>query len=181
MSLTITVIYATRKPWVPSRQHIARWVRATLGRRRGAWDLAVRVVGRAESHRFNRRYRRRNKPTNVLSFPATLRRVDGRRPLGDLIVCAPVVAAEARAQRKSRAAHWAHMIVHGTLHLAGYDHEHSAAAARMERREVAILKAMGISNPYVVVESASGARPQASGTRNSPPARGPMPDARRLF
>jgi len=150
VSLAITVSYATRKPWVPSRKHIARWVRATLGRRRGAWDLAVRVVGRAESHRFNRRFRRRNKPTNVLSFPATLRRVDGRRPLGDLIVCAPVVAAEARAQSKSRAAHWAHMIVHGTLHLAGYDHEHSAAAARMERRERRILAALEFPDPYEV-------------------------------
>lgn len=150
MSVEITVTYATRKPWVPSRKQIAGWARAALGRRRGAWDLSVRVVGRAESHRFNRRYRHRNEPTNVLSFPATLRRVDGRRQLGDLIVCAPVVVAEARTQRKSRAAHWAHMIVHGTLHLAGYDHERSAAAARMERRERRILAALGFPDPYEV-------------------------------
>jgi probable rRNA maturation factor len=150
VSVEIAVTYATRKPWVPSRKQIAGWARAALGRRRGAWDLSVRVVGRAESHRFNRRYRHRNKPTNVLSFPATLRRVDGRRQLGDLIVCAPVVGAEARAQRKSRAAHWAHMIVHGTLHLAGYDHERSAAAARMERRERRILAALGYPDPYEV-------------------------------
>jgi probable rRNA maturation factor len=150
VSVAITVTYATRKPWVPSRKHISRWVRTTLGLRRGAWDLSVHVVGRAASHRFNRRFRRRNKPTNVLSFPATLRRVDGRRQLGDLIVCAPVVATEARAQRKSRAAHWAHMIVHGTLHLAGYDHEQRAAAARMERRERRILAALGFPDPYEV-------------------------------
>ena len=148
MSVEITVLYVTRKPWVPSRRHIARWIRAALGRRRGAWEIAVRVVGKAESHRLNRRYRRHNKPTNVLSFPATVRHADGRRLLGDLVLCAPVVAGEARAQHKSRAAHWAHMIVHGTLHLLGYDHDKSAAALRMERRERRVLAALDFPDPY---------------------------------
>jgi len=150
VSLDVAVLYATRKPWVPARKHIACWVRAALGQRRGAWELVVRVVGRAESHRLNHRYRRRNKPTNVLAFPATVRRADGRRQLGDLVVCAPVVAAEAREQHKSRAAHWAHMIVHGTLHLLGYEHERSAAAMRMERRERRILTALDFPDPYEV-------------------------------
>jgi len=108
----------------------------------------VRVVGKAESHRLNRRYRRHNKPTNVLSFPATVRHADGRRLLGDLVLCAPVVAGEAGAQHKSRAAHWAHMIVHGTLHLLGYDHDKSAAALRMERRERRVLTALDFPDPY---------------------------------
>lgn len=150
MGIEINVIYATRKPWVPSRKHITRWVRAAFGPRRGAWELVVRVVGRAESHRLNHRYRHRNKATNVLSFPATVRRADGQRQLGDLVVCAPVVAGEAREQHKSRAAHWAHMIVHGTLHLLGYEHERSADAMRMERRERHILAALDFPDPHEV-------------------------------
>jgi probable rRNA maturation factor len=152
VSVEIAVSYATRKPWVPPRRQIARWVRAALGRNRGAWSLGVRVVGRAESRRVNRQYRHRDRPTNVLSFNATVREADGRRLLGDLVVCAPVIAREARAQGKSRAAHWAHMIVHGTLHLRGYDHERDAEAERMERRERAVLGHLGYPDPYEVTQ-----------------------------
>jgi probable rRNA maturation factor len=150
VTLEVAVLYATRKPWVPPRKQIARWARAALGQRRGAWTLGVRVVGRAESRRVNRRFRHRDRPTNVLSFSALLREADGRRLLGDLLVCAPVIASEAREQRKSRAAHWAHMIVHGTLHLKGYDHERSADAHRMERRERHVLGELGFADPYEV-------------------------------
>lgn len=148
MSLEIIVLYASRQPWVPPRKHIARWVRAALGRRRGAWEIAVRVVGRAEIRRLNRRFRRKDRPTNVLAFQPTVKQADGRKLLGDLVICAPVVAREAHDQTKSRAAHWAHMIVHGTLHLTGYDHERGADARRMERRERSILRALGFSGPY---------------------------------
>jgi probable rRNA maturation factor len=152
VSVEIAVIYATRKPWVPPRRQIARWVRAALGRNRVAWSLGVRIVGRAESRRVNRQYRHRDRPTNVLSFNATVREADGRRVLGDLVVCAPVIAREAREQGKARAAHWAHMIVHGTLHLRGYDHEHDADAQRMERRERAVLGHLGYPDPYEVMQ-----------------------------
>jgi probable rRNA maturation factor len=148
VSVEVVVQYATRKPWAPPRKQIARWVRAALGRRRGAWSLGVRVVGRAESRRVNDRYRHRDRPTNVLSFNATVPEADGRRLLGDLVACAPVIAREAREQGKSRTAHWAHMIVHGTLHLRGYDHERDADARRMERRERTILDHLGYPDPY---------------------------------
>lgn len=148
VSLEVIVLYATRKPWVPSRKHIARWVRTTLGPRRGSWELAVRVVGRAESRRLNRRFRRKDRPTNILSFQATVKHADGRKLLGDLVVCAPVIAREAHDQGKSSAAHWAHMIVHGTLHLTGHEHERDADARRMERRERSILASLGFSDPY---------------------------------
>lgn len=144
------MLYVTRKPWVPARKQIARWARAALGRKRGAWSLGVRIVGRAESRRVNRQFRHRDRPTNVLSFDAMVREADGRRLLGDLLVCAPVIAREAREQRKSRAAHWAHMIVHGTLHLSGYDHQRDADARRMERRERSILGSLGFADPYEV-------------------------------
>jgi probable rRNA maturation factor len=168
--IEVDVIFATRRPWVPSRSQVGGWVRAALGRRRGAWAVAVRIVGSAESRRLNLRYRRRDKPTNVLSFAATVRRADGRRQLGDLVVCAPVVAAEAREQRKTRAAHWAHMIVHGSLHLCGFDHQKSAEAKRMERRETRVLRSLGYPDPY--------SEQEMSGMYRSAP-RGKAPSAAR--
>jgi probable rRNA maturation factor len=146
--LGLTVQYATEKPWVPSRRQLARWASAALPARTHH-DLTVRIVGGGESRSLNRRYRHQDKPTNVLSFPSTLASVEGRRPLGDLVVCAPVVSREARDQDKAREAHWAHMIVHGTLHLLGYDHERTRDAQRMERREVRILSGLGVPNPYI--------------------------------
>jgi len=113
--------------------------------------LGVRVVGPAESRRLNRAYRGKDKPTNVLSFPASREERELCGSLGDLVVCAAVVAAEARDQGKERAAHWAHMVVHGVLHLHGYDHERPRAARAMERLEVEILGGFGYQNPYLSV------------------------------
>jgi probable rRNA maturation factor len=109
------------------------------------------VVGRTESRRLNARYRGRDKPTNVLSFPVAelpAAPPGPARPLGDLVICPEVLRAEAREQHKSLRAHWAHLVVHGTLHLAGYDHERPADANRMERREIAVLRRLGFPNPY---------------------------------
>jgi probable rRNA maturation factor len=107
----------------------------------------VRVVGAAEARRLNRDYRGRDYPTNVLSFA-----YGGRRdaPQGDLVLCAPVVAREAREQGKAVRAHYAHLIVHGLLHLRGFDHEDDGEARRMEARERRILAGLGIKNPYQV-------------------------------
>jgi probable rRNA maturation factor len=116
--------------------------------------MAVRVVGASESRELNRMWRGKDKPTNVLSFPApeqSRRRKpqEFRLPLGDLVICAEVVRREAVRDGKTIAAHWAHMVVHGTLHLAGYDHEAGERQRlRMERREIAVLRSFGIGNPY---------------------------------
>jgi probable rRNA maturation factor len=109
----------------------------------------VRVVGAAESRELNARWRGKDKPTNVLSFPSGAA-IPGEAAmeLGDIVICAPVVAREAREQGKAPRAHWAHMIVHGTLHLLGFDHEREHEARRMEAREVAILESFGYSSPY---------------------------------
>jgi len=109
------------------------------------------MVGRAESRRLNGRFRGRDKATNVLSFPAAplpAGAAAAARPLGDLVICPPVLRAEARAQQKTLRAHWAHLVVHGMLHLLGYDHERSRDARRMERREIAVLRRLGFANPY---------------------------------
>jgi probable rRNA maturation factor len=111
----------------------------------------VSVVGPAESRRLNAQFRGRDKPTNVLSFPVPElpAAADGEsRPLGDLVICPQVLRAEAREQKKSLRAHWAHLVVHGSLHLIGYDHERDTDADRMERREIAVLRRLGFANPY---------------------------------
>ena len=137
--------------WLPTRRELTHWASTALGRRALGRELGVCVVGPAESARLNGRFRGSEQPTNVLSFPAAALpppHPGGRAPLGELVICAHVLRAEARAQEKTLRAHWAHLVVHGTLHLAGYDHEGAADARRMERREVAVLRRLGFANPY---------------------------------
>ena len=128
--------------------------RSLRDRLRTGTSLSIRIVGAAESRRLNAAWRGKDKPTNVLSFPAPSRDRRGlprdqHLPLGDLVICAEVVRREAQRDGKPVAAHWAHMVVHGALHLAGYDHETGRRERlRMERREIAVLKSFGIGNPY---------------------------------
>jgi probable rRNA maturation factor len=136
------------KAWAPRARDIAAWAGMAIGRRAASGELGVRVVGSAESRRLNARYRGRDKPTNVLSFPPAPLPGSDARPLGDLVICAQVVRSEAREQGKPLEAHWAHLVVHGALHLIGYDHERAAQAKRMERREIAVLRRLGFANPY---------------------------------
>jgi probable rRNA maturation factor len=136
--------------WSPSSRELTRWASAAAGRRAAGRELGVRLVGSTESRTLNARYRGRDKPTNVLSFPAAP--LPGaqvpHQPLGDLVICGRVLRAEAREQHKTLRAHWAHLVVHGTLHLLGYDHERAGDARRMERREVTVLRGLGFANPY---------------------------------
>jgi probable rRNA maturation factor len=138
------------RTWAPRRAEITAWTNAALGRRARNREVGVRVVGRAESRRLNSRYRGKDYATNVLSFPASSIPVSGPHPapLGDLVICPHVLRTEAREQKKSLRAHWAHLVVHGALHLIGYDHERSVDARRMERREVTVLRRLGFTNPY---------------------------------
>ena len=147
--LAVDVSYAARRPWVPRRAQFATWADAALSGRHGATMLSVRVVGAARSRGLNARYRQKDKPTNVLSFGGAGTMPDGLRHLGELVICAPVVAREAAEQGKSAESHWAHLTVHGVLHLLGFDHEHDAEARKMAAREVQILDRLGFSNPYV--------------------------------
>jgi probable rRNA maturation factor len=144
VTLAVVLRYRTRRPWVPGPASLRRWALAAAGGRRG--ELGIRVVGSRESRVLNARWRGRDRPTNVLSFPAD----PGLRPaqLGDLVVCAPVVAREAREQGKTLSAHWAHMVVHGTLHLLGFDHARAVDARRMEGRERVLLARLGFADPY---------------------------------
>jgi probable rRNA maturation factor len=157
-TLDLDVSYASRKPWVPARRRLEVWARAALagGERIGLRHraiagrdvLSVRVVGRAASRSLNARFRNRPRPTNVLSFQGAGLLPDGAHDLGELVICAPLVAVEARAQRKPLAAHWAHLTVHGVLHLLGLDHQAPEEASRMEAIETQILDRFGFSDPY---------------------------------
>jgi len=158
--------YAARRPWVPGRAKFSTWVEAALAgaaRARSAPPAAlavaragseallvvsVRAVGSARSRSLNLGFRGKDRPTNVLSFEGPGAMPDGSRILGELVICAPVVAREARAQGKSAESHWAHITVHGVLHLLGFDHERDAEARKMVAREIQILDRLGFSNPY---------------------------------
>jgi probable rRNA maturation factor len=147
--LELDVTYAARRPWAPRRAHFKAWAEAALSGLSRASVLSVRVVGADRSRSLNSRYRHKDKPTNVLSFAGAGRGPDGVNYLGELVICAPVVAREAAIQGKSPESHWAHMTVHGVLHLLGFDHERRADALKMEGKEVQILDRLGFSNPYV--------------------------------
>jgi probable rRNA maturation factor len=147
--LEVDVSYAARRPWVPRARQVAAWAGATLAPMTRSVVLSVRVVGRAQSRSLNARYRHKDQPTNVLSFGGAGPAPDGRLFLGELVICAPVVAREALAQGKTLESHWAHMTVHGVLHLLGFDHERRAEAAKMAAREIQILDRLGFSDPYL--------------------------------
>ena len=156
VQLDIAVGYAAPRKGIPAAASFRRWAGAALAGRIREADLAIRIVDEAEGRALNRHYRGRDYATNVLSFPAEL--PEGLPPgvrmplLGDLVICAPVVAREAREQGKPVAAHYAHLTVHGVLHLLGWDHEDSREADAMEQLEREILAALGIHDPYLLPE-----------------------------
>ncbi len=133
---------------VPEQAEFSRWVEAALQGRIDDWELAIRLVDEAESQALNRDYRGKDAPTNVLSFPAELPDGIDLPLLGDLVICAPVVAREAREQDKLWLAHWAHLTVHGVLHLLGFDHKTVTEAEIMENEERRILAQLGYADPY---------------------------------
>ena len=132
---------------LPAEERFREWVMAALREDLDELEQTVRVVDVAESGELNARYRGREGPTNVLSFPADDKMLD-YRCLGDLVICAPLVVDEAGSRDLPVEAHWAHLVIHGMLHLQGYDHEDAGQAAIMEGLEVEILGTLGYANPY---------------------------------
>lgn len=141
----------------PSTRALAQWATAALGARAAGRELAIQLVSAPTSRRLNREFRGEDHATNVLSFPAVPLPGVWPQPLGDLVICPQVLRREAREQAKSERAHWAHLVIHGTLHLVGYDHIDDADARRMERREVTVLRRLGFANPYRLAPATGGA------------------------
>lgn len=149
--LEVGVSYATPRRGVPSPASFRCWAEAALrgARHRKAAELSVRIVGMREGRALNRRYRDKDYATNVLSFRMELPSAVASPLLGDLVICAPVVAREAREQHKLPRNHYAHLTVHGVLHLLGFDHQDLGEAIRMETLETRVLAGLGIADPYV--------------------------------
>ncbi|CAK0773171.1 endoribonuclease YbeY [Gammaproteobacteria bacterium] len=151
--VTVKVQYAVAKEDVPQANLISQWVKSALSQaaksRRLAAEVTVRVVGKKEITDLNHRYRHKNAPTNVLSFGYDIPPGTDLPLFGDIVICAPIAAEEAIKQGKERDAHWAHLIVHGTLHLLGFDHEDPIAAMSMEALETQILSQSGYPDPYL--------------------------------
>ena len=152
--LELGVSYAAPRRGVPAAASFRRWVEAALAgaRHRQPTELAIHIVGAREGRMLNRRYRDKDYATNVLSFPVELPRGVSMPLLGDLVICAPVVAREAHEQDKTSRNHYAHLTVHGVLHLLGYDHQDNADAERMEALETRVLATLGIEDPYRLQE-----------------------------
>lgn len=146
----VHVNYALPRGGIPAATSFRRWVNAALAGAAAnpAAEVSIRLVGDDEGLALNQRYRHKDYATNVLSFPAELPAGIDLPLLGDLVICAPVVAREAHAQRKAPREHWAHLTVHGVLHLLGHDHIEDAEAVRMEALETRILAGLGMADPY---------------------------------
>jgi len=144
----IDVQYAITAEGVPAPDEIRHWVECALQGHHSAAELAVRIVDEAEITALNRQYRGKDGATNVLSF--TYEAIPGVETgqLGDIVICAPVVAAEAVAQGKALQAHWAHIVIHGVLHLLGHDHHRDREAQEMESLEIRLLADLGFPDPY---------------------------------
>lgn len=146
--LDLEVQYAVESEGVPAESRFREWVEVALEGRVEKAALTIRIVDAAESAELNGSYRDKPYPTNVLSFPLDMPAEADIPYLGDLAICAAVVAREAQEQGKPPEAHWAHMVVHGVLHLLGYDHLSEAEAEEMEALEVTLLSRMGYPDPY---------------------------------
>lgn len=155
MNVTVDLHNASGVSTIPLRRQFKHWATAAMDAitdsEAGA-KLSIRVVDEAESASLNSRFRHKEGATNVLSFPAPPEPALGNL-LGDLAICAPVVIREAREQEKREDHHWAHLVVHGVLHLQGYDHENERQASEMEELEITILQKLGIANPYLLKEA----------------------------
>ena len=154
MSAGVEVQRACAASGAPPPAKLVQWAEAALAGRREDARMTVRVVDEAEGAALNARYRHRAGATNVLAFAFDAPELPSLRILGDVVVCAPVAAREARERSKPLDAHWAHLVVHGTLHLLGYDHDDPGSAREMETIEREILTRLGFPDPY-----AAGARP----------------------
>lgn len=152
MSYRIDIEINSTSEKIPDAKNIEQWISAALQSDELIdAEVSVYIVDENESQTLNSQYRGKDKPTNVLSFPADIPEEVGVPLLGDLVICAPVVAREAEEQGKSLNAHWAHMLVHGTLHLLGYDHAKDDEAEAMESLETELITKMNFPAPYAEI------------------------------
>ena len=149
MTLIVDIQMASASEEAPDPQSIERWVGAAIGNQRESTELSIRIVDADEGQILNEQFRGSTGATNVLSFPFENESPEPLPLIGDIVICAPVVLKEASEQNKTLNAHWAHMIIHGVLHLLGYDHQNDSEAAIMESLETEIMQKLGFPPPYI--------------------------------
>ncbi len=154
--ISVDLQTASTMKGVPTEDLLAEWVKVAIEgssvNQANDIEVSIRIVDKEESQALNAQYRGKDKPTNVLSFPAEFPEGVDIPFLGDLVICAPIVLEEARIQKKEALAHWTHMVIHGTLHLLGYDHIEEQEAEMMEALETKLLESQGYSCPYILVD-----------------------------
>ena len=155
MNLSIDIQKACASEDSPDEDSIKRWVSAAIRDERDECELSIRIVDEQESADFNQRYRGKSAATNVLSFPFDAVTPEPLPILGDLVICAPVLVREAAEQQKTTTAHWAHIVIHGVLHLLGYDHIEDQDAEQMESLETAIMLVLDFPPPYRILDESS--------------------------
>lgn len=149
MSAQLDIVLATQST-CPDKALLTTWAQKALEAKQIKGKIAIRIVDEAEMAQLNGQYRNKPYPTNILSFPSNLPPNISKGWLGDLVLCAPIIALEAVQQDKTIDAHWAHIVVHGILHLLGHDHEEEVEAQEMEALEEKILQQLGFEDPYKV-------------------------------
>ena len=152
-TITLDIQLACENTYLPSTEQMQLWAETALLPYNKSFELTLRLVDVSESQQLNHQYRGKDKPTNVLSFPFEVPDGIELDLLGDLVICADVVENEAIAQNKTVNAHWVHMIIHGCLHLLGYDHISEDEAIEMETIEIDLLASLGLENPYIEIDS----------------------------
>jgi probable rRNA maturation factor len=148
MSIELDLQIASTADYLPTIIQFQSWVNAVLSNYQANSELTIRIVDEEESAILNSKYRNKSGPTNVLSFPADIPSKFDCPLLGDIIICAPVIAYQAREYNKDLMAHWAHIVVHGVLHLLGYSHYTEQEANKMEALEISALAKFGYPSPY---------------------------------
>ena len=148
MPTELDIQIASKASTIPSNEQFQQWVETALQNTSKDFELTVRIVEIEESQELNFQYRQKDKPTNVLSFPFEVPEGIELNLLGDLVICADIVAQEANEQHKTINDHWAHLVIHGCLHLLGYDHITDDEAIEMESLEIQLLSTLSIDNPY---------------------------------
>lgn len=149
MNLTLTVQHIERADFIPADEQFSAWIKAAIGKAKKNAELVIRLTTNEESAELNKLYRHKDGATNILSFGAILPPDFAKHHLhGDLVICVPLVQAEAEAENIPLTAHWAHLVIHGCLHLLGYDHEVDSEAEIMEKIETDIMIKLGFNDPY---------------------------------
>jgi probable rRNA maturation factor len=148
VNLELELQIATQQDNIPSKESLIVWSKSALRDERRQAEMVIRLVDEDEIQGLNRQYRGKDNPTNVLSFPSNLPEIVDSDLLGDLVICVPVVVRESQEQGKPPEAHWAHMVVHGVLHLLGYDHQDEEDAQTMEQLETDVMVTLGFQDPY---------------------------------